>query len=98
LIDIVKKPLGTAAQSPPSPPSPVPAPAMLPVDPVLVNLNEGLIRWIAVVTWRFDGSSVIAAGLYQATLESSAVAAPPAKALPVPLPLWVPMPKPPAAA
>ena len=44
------------------------------------------------------GINGIAAGLNHATLASSAAAAPPANALPVPLPLCVPIAKPPATA
>jgi len=91
---MVKNPLGTTAQPPPSPPLPVPGAANAPVELPFENLKEGFRKWAAMADWMPEGSTVIAAGFDQATLASSATAAPPAKALPVPLPLWVPIPKP----
>src|SRR5688572_14945312 len=86
----VKKPLGITVRSPPSPPSPVPGAANAPVDAWFENLNDGLTTCSAPAIC-LPGINVIAAGLYQATLASSAAAAPPAKAFPVPLPLCVPI-------
>src|SRR5262245_24827413 len=81
-------------RSPASPPSVAPGAAnMGPDEAVFWNLNDGLTICSAPAIC-LPGISVIAAGLDQATLASSATAEPPAKALPVPLPLWVPIAKP----
>src|SRR5688572_23712034 len=68
------------------------------VDPSLLNLKDGRNACSATCTWLPCGSSDMAAGLVQTTLASSAPAAPPEYALPVPEPFWVAMPKAPAAA
>ena len=60
------------------------------------NLNDGFRIWVEIAKLVVPGNAVIPAGLYQTVLASSATAAPPANALPVPLPFWVAIPKPPA--
>src|SRR5450830_363105 len=98
LISMVKNPLGISAQLPTSPPSPVPGNANAPVELPFEYLKEGFRKFPAMANCLPEGSNVIAAGFDQATLASSATAAPPAKAFPVPLPLCVAIPKPPAIA
>ena len=56
---------------------------------VSLNLRERFSRVAAAAMWCPSGNKAIPAGLEKIVLASSAVAAPPAKAFPLPEPFWL---------